>query len=141
LAARDLHYRLKPSEQGKLVFVIRGRVFDVAVDIRRGSPYFGRWVAAELGPGEALWIPPGFAHGFQTLEETHLLYLVTKEYDPQRDRCIRWDDPAIAVKWPALDKAILSQKDRNCPRWLRRRTTSPMSSQKIMHNYIMCFEF
>jgi len=67
------------------------------------------------GPGEALWIPPGFAHGFQALEETHLLYLVTKEYDPQRDKCIRWDDPAIGVKWPAPDKAILSQKDRNCP--------------------------
>ena len=80
-----------------------------------GSPHFGRWVAAELGPGEALWIPPGFAHGFQALEETYFLYLVTKEYDPQRDKCIRWDDPAIAVKWPAPDKAILSQKDRNCP--------------------------
>jgi dTDP-4-dehydrorhamnose 3,5-epimerase len=115
LAVRGLHYQLKPSEQGKLVFVVRGRVFDVAVDIRRGSPYFGRWVAAELGPGEALWIPPGFAHGFQALEETHFLYLVTKEYDPQRDKCIRWDDPAIAVRWPAPDKAILSQKDRNCP--------------------------
>ncbi len=112
---RGLHYQLKPSEQGKLVFVVRGRVFDVAVDIRRGSPYFGRWVAAELGPGEALWIPPGFAHGLQSLEETHFLYLVTKEYDPQRDRCIRWDDPAIGIKWPAPDRAILSQRDRNCP--------------------------
>jgi len=96
-------------------FVVRGRVFDVAVDIRRGSPHFGRWVAAELGPGEALWIPPGFAHGFQALEETHFLYLVTKEYYPQRDKCIRRDDTTIAVKWPAPDKAILSQKDRNCP--------------------------
>ena len=90
--------------------MVRGRVFDVAVDIRRGSPYFGRWVGAELGPGEALWIPPGFAHGLQSLEETHFLYLVTKEYDPQRDRCIKWDDPTIAVRWPAPDKAILGQK-------------------------------
>jgi len=90
-------------------------VFDVAVDIRRGSPYFGMWVGAELGPGEAFWIPPGFAHGFQALEETYFLYLVTKEFDPQRDRCIKWDDPTVSVKWPAPDKAILSQKDRNCP--------------------------
>jgi len=112
---RGLHYQLKPSEQGKLVFVVRGRVFDVAVDIRRGSPYFGRWVAAELGPGEAFWIPPGFAHGFQALEETYFLYLVTKEFDPQRDKCIKWDDPTVAVKWPAPDKAILSQKDKICP--------------------------
>jgi dTDP-4-dehydrorhamnose 3,5-epimerase len=115
LVVRGLHYQLKPSEQGKLVFVVRGRVFDVAVDIRRCSPHFGRWVAAELGPGEALWIPPGFAHGLQSLEETHYLYLVTKEFDPQRGRCIRWDDPAIAVRWPAPNRAILSQKDRNCP--------------------------
>jgi dTDP-4-dehydrorhamnose 3,5-epimerase len=67
------------------------------------------------GAGGALWIPPGFAHGFQALEETHFLYLVTKEYDPQRDRCIKWDDPAIAVRWPSPDRAILSQRDRGCP--------------------------
>ncbi|MCU7787759.1 dTDP-4-dehydrorhamnose 3,5-epimerase [Pyrobaculum sp. 3827-6] len=112
---RGLHYQLKPSEQGKLVTVVRGRVFDVAVDIRRGSPWFGRYVAVELVPGRALWIPPGFAHGFQALEETLLLYLVTKEFDPQRDRCAKWDDPALGIRWPAPEKAILSQKDRNCP--------------------------
>jgi dTDP-4-dehydrorhamnose 3,5-epimerase len=112
---RGLHYQLKPSEQGKLVTVVRGRVYDVAVDIRRGSPWFGRYVAVELTPGKALWIPPGFAHGFQALEETLLLYLVTKEFDPQRDRCAKWDDPALGIRWPAPEKAILSQKDRNCP--------------------------
>ncbi|WP_342838532.1 dTDP-4-dehydrorhamnose 3,5-epimerase [Pyrobaculum sp.] len=112
---RGLHHQLKPSEQGKLVTVVRGRVFDVAVDIRRGSPWYGRYVAVELRPGLALWIPPGFAHGFQALEETLFLYLVTKEYDPQRDKCAKWDDPEIGIKWPAPDKAILSQKDRGCP--------------------------
>ncbi|MGC9107273.1 MAG: dTDP-4-dehydrorhamnose 3,5-epimerase [Infirmifilum sp.] len=112
---RGLHYQLKPSEQGKLVTVVRGRVYDVAVDIRRGSPWFGKHVAVELAPGRALWIPPGFAHGFQALEETLFLYLVTKEFDPQRDRCAKWDDPALGIRWPAPEKAILSQKDRNCP--------------------------
>ena len=87
----------------------------MAVDIRRGSPWFGKYVAVELTPGLALWVPPGFAHGFQALEESYFLYLVTKEYDQQRERCIRWNDPALGIKWPAPEKAILSQKDRNCP--------------------------
>jgi dTDP-4-dehydrorhamnose 3,5-epimerase len=69
----------------------------------------------ELAPGQALWIPPGFAHGFQALEEALFLYLVTKEFDPERDKCVRWDDPSIGVKWPAPDKAILSDRDKACP--------------------------
>ena len=109
---RGLHYQLKPMEQGKLVYVISGRVYDVAVDIRRGSPWFGRYVAAILEPGHALWIPPGFAHGFQALEDTYLLYLVTKEYSPQHERCVKWDDPEIGIPWPIRENVILSEKDR-----------------------------
>jgi len=111
---RGLHYQLRPAEQGKLVYVVSGRVFDVAVDIRRGSPWFGKYVAVTLEPGYALWIPPGFAHGFQALEETYFLYLVTKEYNPQLERCIRWDDPEIGIPWPIRDNVILSEKDRKC---------------------------
>ena len=113
---RGLHYQLRPMEQGKLVTVLRGRIFDVAVDIRRGSPWFGRYVAVELRTGLALWVPPGFAHGFQALEDdTIVLYLVTKEYSPQHERCIRWDDPDIGIQWPIRDNVILSEKDRKCP--------------------------
>jgi dTDP-4-dehydrorhamnose 3,5-epimerase len=112
---RGLHYQLKPMEQGKLVYVISGRVYDVAVDIRRGSPWYGRHIGVTLEPGYALWIPPGFAHGFQALEDTHLLYLVTKEYSPQHERCIKWDDPEIGVQWPVKENAILSERDKKCP--------------------------
>jgi dTDP-4-dehydrorhamnose 3,5-epimerase len=112
---RGLHYQLKPMEQGKLVYVISGSVYDVAVDIRRGSPWFGRYVGVSLEPGYALWIPPGFAHGFQALEDTYFLYLVTKEYSPQHERCIRWDDPQIGIQWPIKEGIILSEKDKRCP--------------------------
>jgi len=112
---RGLHYQLKPMEQGKLVYVISGRVFDVAVDVRRGSPWFGRYVAVTLEPNHALWIPPGFAHGFQALEDAYFLYLVTKEYSPQHERCVKWDDPEIGIPWPIRDNVILSEKDRRCP--------------------------
>lgn len=114
---RGLHYQLKPAEQGKLVTVLRGRVLDVAVDIRRGSPWFGRYVAVELSADEPrlLWIPPGFAHGFQALEDgTLFMYLMTKEYSPQHERCVRWDDPEVGIPWP-IREAILSEKDRRCP--------------------------
>lgn len=112
---RGLHYQLKPAEQGKLVYVINGRVYDVAVDIRKGSPWFGRYVGIVLEPGKALWIPPGFAHGFQALEDTYFLYLVTKEYNPQLERCIKWSDPEIGVSWPIKEGVILSGKDEKCP--------------------------
>ncbi|MEM0376859.1 MAG: dTDP-4-dehydrorhamnose 3,5-epimerase [Thermofilum sp.] len=107
---RGLHYQLKPMEQGKLVTVASGRVFDVAVDIRRGSPWFGRHVAVELTPGLLLWIPPGFAHGFQALEDSVFIYLVTKEYSPQHERCILWRDPSLGIEWP-IEDAIVSEKD------------------------------
>ncbi|MEM1541424.1 MAG: dTDP-4-dehydrorhamnose 3,5-epimerase [Ignisphaera sp.] len=112
---RGLHYQLKPMEQGKLVYVITGKVYDVAVDIRRGSPWFGKYVGVILEPGNALWIPPGFAHGFQALEETYFLYLVTKEYSPQHERCIYWNDPEIGINWPIKENITISEKDSKCP--------------------------
>ncbi|AEM38546.1 dTDP-4-dehydrorhamnose 3,5-epimerase [Pyrolobus fumarii 1A] len=114
---RGLHYQLKPMEQGKLVTVLRGRIVDVAVDIRRGSPWYGKHVMVELSEDKPLllWIPPGFAHGFQALEDSVVLYLVTKEYSPSHERCIRWDDPDLGIPWPMRDNVILSEKDKRCP--------------------------
>lgn len=123
---RGLHYQLKPMEQGKLVTVVQGRIFDVAVDIRRGSPWYGKYVSVELSSNDhrLLWIPPGFAHGFQALEDdTIVLYFVTKEYSREHERCIKWDDPGIGVKWPLKEEAIISEKDRKCPP-LRRAETN-----------------
>lgn len=113
---RGLHYQLPPMAQGKLVRVTRGEVFDVAVDIRRSSPTFGKWVAATLS-GEnyhQLWIPPGFAHGFLTLSDTaDFLYKTTAFYSRELERGIRWDDPAIGVDWPLKGLVpALSPKDR-----------------------------
>jgi len=106
---RGLHYQLRPAEQGKLVYVVSGKVFDVAVDIRRGSPWSRKYVVVTLEPGYALWIPPGFAHRFQAIEETYFLYLVTKKYNLQLERCIKWNDPEIRVPWPIRDHAIPSE--------------------------------
>lgn len=112
---RGLHYQLKPMEQGKLVYVISGKVFDVVVDIRRGSPWYGRYVSVVLEPGYALWVPPGFAHGFQALEDTYFLYLVTKEYSPQHERCIYWNDQELGISWPIRENVIVSERDSKCP--------------------------
>lgn len=101
---RGLHYQLPPHGQGKLVRVVRGRVWDVAVDIRRSSTGWGRWFGAELSAenGEMLWVPAGFAHGFVALEDdTHLTYKCTAEYHKASERAIRWDDPELAIAWPA----------------------------------------
>ncbi|MEM4562012.1 MAG: dTDP-4-dehydrorhamnose 3,5-epimerase [Desulfurococcaceae archaeon] len=114
---RGLHYQLKPMEQGKLVYVLLGSVFDVAVDIRRGSPWYGKHVEVKLEPGYALWIPPGFAHGFQALEDTYFMYLVTKEYSPQHERCIYWNDPELKINWPITENVIVSVKDSKCPKF------------------------
>lgn len=114
---RGLHYQWPTNPQGKLVSVIEGEAFDVAVDIRRGSPTFGRWTAAVLGMENKLhmWIPPGFAHGFQTLSERAVFsYLCTAPYDASSDRSIRWDDPRLAIDWPLADP-LLSAKDANAP--------------------------
>jgi dTDP-4-dehydrorhamnose 3,5-epimerase len=112
---RGLHYQLPPHAQGKLVRVTRGAVFDVAVDLRRHSPGFGRWVGVELS-GEnhrQLWIPPGFGHGFLVLSDSaDFLYKTTDYYAPEAERCIRWDDPAIGIEWPDIGMApVLSSKD------------------------------
>jgi dTDP-4-dehydrorhamnose 3,5-epimerase len=114
---RGLHYQKAPKAQGKLVSVLKGGVWDVAVDIRRESPTFLKWVAVELNDRNhvMLYIPPGFAHGFISLtEDVHLLYKCTNEYDPQADAGIRWNDPDIAIPWP-VGNPIVSEKDRNLP--------------------------
>lgn len=114
---RGLHYQLPPAAQGKLVHVLHGEIFDVAVDLRSGSATFGRHVACRLSAaeGNGLWIPPGFAHGYAVLSDrADVLYKVTAEYDPTLDRGIRWDDPALGVRWPVLDP-VLSAKDRALP--------------------------
>ncbi len=115
---RGLHYQLPPAPQGKLVRVVHGAVFDVAVDIRRSSPTFGRWVAEILSAENRrqLWIPPGFAHGFLALREgTEVLYKTTDFYHRAAERAVRWDDPDIAIAWPTESSPILSAKDAAAP--------------------------
>ncbi|MDP9557656.1 UNVERIFIED_ORG: dTDP-4-dehydrorhamnose 3,5-epimerase [Pseudomonas parafulva] len=112
---RGLHYQLSPNAQGKLVRVVQGTVFDVAVDIRRSSPTFGKWVGEILSAENKnqLWIPPGFAHGFLTLSDTaEFLYKTTDFYSTQSERCIAWDDPEVAIDWPAGIQPSLSIKDQ-----------------------------
>jgi dTDP-4-dehydrorhamnose 3,5-epimerase len=118
---RGLHFQLDPFAQGKLVRCIAGSLFDVAVDIRLGSPTYGQWVGATLSAdnGEQLWIPAGFAHGFATLEpNTVIHYKVTAPYSAAHDRGLLWNDPAIGIVWPeaALANAVLSDKDLKQPR-------------------------
>jgi dTDP-4-dehydrorhamnose 3,5-epimerase len=117
--ATGTHYQLPPHAQGKLVRVVRGAVFDVAVDIRKGSPTFGQWVGAGLTEDNhrQLWVPPGFAHGFVVLSDSaDFLYKATSFYAPQADRGIAWNDPAIGVQWPQLDVELsLSDKDLRQP--------------------------
>ncbi len=110
---RGLHYQIR-QPQGKLVRVTAGEVFDVAVDLRRSSPTFGRWVGAHLGEvnKRMFWVPPGFAHGFLVLSErADFLYKATDYYAPEYERAIRWNDPDIAIVWPQTTELILSQKD------------------------------
>lgn len=111
---RGLHYQIR-QPQGKLVRVILGEVFDVAVDIRRSSPSFGKWVGTILSAGnkEQLWIPPGFAHGFLVLSEAaEFFYKCTDFYAPQHERTLHWDDPLLAIDWPLHGESpLLSAKD------------------------------
>lgn len=113
---RGLHYQLR-QPQGKLVRVLSGRVWDVAVDLRRSSPDFGRWTAMELSAdGRSLWIPPGFAHGFLTLSErAELSYLVTAPWDPESERVLAWD--ALDIPWPLSGAPVLSERDAGAPGW------------------------
>jgi dTDP-4-dehydrorhamnose 3,5-epimerase len=118
---RGLHYQLG-EPQGKLVRVAQGRVFDVAVDLRRGSSTLGRWVGVELDAAShrQLWIPPGFAHGFLVLSETaDLLYKVTAAYEPSQERALAWDDPHLGIDWPIAPgtRPVLSPRDAAAPGW------------------------
>jgi len=111
---RGLHYQIR-RPQGKLVRALRGAIYDVAVDLRRGSEQFGRWVAVELSAENKrqLWVPPGFAHGFLTLTEfAEVSYKVTELYAPQHERSLLWNDPALGIPWPLEGDPILSAKDR-----------------------------
>jgi len=116
---RGIHFQSHPYAQGKLVRCLAGKLFDVAVDLRRGSPSYGRWVSALLSPDEnnQLWIPVGFGHAFCTLEPNSIIsYRVTSYYSAQNDKGVAWNDPEIAVEWPDVaDPQTLSAKDRNQP--------------------------
>ncbi|HLC03556.1 MAG TPA: dTDP-4-dehydrorhamnose 3,5-epimerase [Anaerolineales bacterium] len=114
---RGLHYQLLSNAQAKLVSVLRGEIYDVAVDIRRRSPTYARWVGLRISSGDhtLLYVPVGFAHGFQVLsEEAAVVYKVTREYAPEADRGIAWCDPQLGIDWPIPD-AILSDKDSALP--------------------------
>lgn len=116
---RGLHYQLPPHAQGKLVRVTRGEVFDVAVDIREGSPTFGQWVGQILSEENQLqmWVPPGFAHGFYvTSDSADFQYKCTEFYAPKHERCIRWDDPVLGIDWPLGESPLVSEKDQK-GRW------------------------
>ncbi|WP_424140659.1 dTDP-4-dehydrorhamnose 3,5-epimerase [Roseomonas chloroacetimidivorans] len=117
---RGMHFQLKPHAQAKLVQVLRGSIFDIVVDIRRGSPTFGQHVSVELAArsGQQFYVPEGFAHGFITLEpDTEVAYKVTDYYAPECDRGIAWNDPDLALPWPELTNGpVLSDKDSRQPR-------------------------
>lgn len=115
---RGLHYQLPPKAQGKLVRVLVGEVFDVAVDIRKNSLTFGRWVGERLSAANKrqMWIPPGFAHGFLVLSDSaEFLYKTTNYYAPECERSIHWNDPALRIEWPLIGEPLLSGKDERAP--------------------------
>ena len=114
---RGLHFQQAPHEQGKLIRVIRGKIFDVAVDIRKNSINFGKWTSAILSAENKcqLWIPPGFAHGFLALTNSEVAYKVTRFYHPSSDKTIAWNDPDIGINWPKIDSKqewLLAEKDK-----------------------------
>ena len=114
---RGLHYQIK-QPQGKLVRCVAGEVFDVAVDLRKSSPFFGKWTGALLSAENKcqMWIPEGFAHGFLVLSDVaEFLYKTTDYYAPEHERCILWNDPALGILWPFADTPVLSKKDAAAP--------------------------
>lgn len=114
---RGLHYQLAPHTQGKLVRVVEGSIWDVALDIRKNSPTFGKWHGVELNEDNnlAFYIPPGFAHGFVVLSDAAMvIYKSTEEYKPESERGIRWNDPAVGIKWPVVDPQI-AERDASFP--------------------------
>lgn len=115
---RGLHFQKPPYSQGKLVRVMKGAVLDVAVDLRKDSPSYGKWASIELTEDNKFmyWVPPGFAHGFKTLEDhTVFFYKCTNMYHPESEGSIRWDDPALNIDWGNTDSLILSEKDKSAP--------------------------
>ena len=117
---RGLHYQLNPKAQGKLVRAVSGEVFDVAVDIRKGSPHYGQWAGQLLSAkeGKLFWIPEGFAHGYCVLSDTaEMVYYCGEEWAPEFERGIRWDDPGIAIAWP-VQAPIVARKDQSWPQLL-----------------------
>ncbi|PCJ57353.1 MAG: dTDP-4-dehydrorhamnose 3,5-epimerase [Candidatus Hydrogenedentota bacterium] len=114
---RGLHYQMNPHGQGKLVRALHGSIFDVAVDLRKGSPTFGKWVGQTLTEenGLAMWVPVGFAHGFLSLaDHTRVLYKCTSHWEPNSERAIRYDDPAIGIAWPETPSSV-NEKDLQAP--------------------------
>ena len=115
---RGLHYQIHPNIQGKLVRCLRGKIFDVCVDIRKGSPTFSKWVSAELTAENyrMMYVPPGFAHGFVALtDRAEIIYKCTREFSREYDRGILWNDPQIGIQWP-IENPILSEKDKTNPK-------------------------
>lgn len=115
---RGLHYQIAPKAQGKLVRALAGEIFDVAVDIRKGSKQFGQWFGTVLSAEnkKQLWVPEGYAHGFQVLSETaEVLYKTTDFWSAAHERAIRWDDPTLAIDWPLKEGCIVSGKDGEAP--------------------------
>ena len=126
---RGLHFQRPPHAQGKLVSVLEGSVYDVAVDLRRGSPTFGDWVGVELSAenGRQMYVPPGLAHGFAVTSETALFaYKCSAFYAPEAEGALRWDDPELGIAWP-VDVPRLSDKDRVAPTWADVRLSTPFT--------------
>jgi dTDP-4-dehydrorhamnose 3,5-epimerase len=115
---RGLHFQTAPHEEAKLVRCTRGTIFDVIVDLRPDSPTHAEWIGVELdaAEGTALYVPKGFAHGFQTLvDETEVLYMISDPYVPEAASGVRWDDPAFGIEWPPADVRVISERDRSWP--------------------------
>lgn len=115
---RGMHYQAEPHAQAKIVRCTRGRIHDVVIDLRPGSPTFKEWVGVELSAstGATLFVPAGFAHGFQTLEDdTEIFYLVSEYYAPEAQRGVRWNDPAFRIEWPHADERVMADRDREYP--------------------------
>jgi dTDP-4-dehydrorhamnose 3,5-epimerase len=115
---RGLHYQAPPHEEAKLVRCTRGAIFDVALDVRPDSATYGLWAAAELTAAnrKALFVPPGFAHGFQTLiDNSEVLYLISEYFEPESQRGVRWDDPSVGIDWPLEDERVISVRDQDLP--------------------------
>lgn len=112
---RGLHYQIRQA-QGKLIQAMAGDIFDVAVDLRRASPTFGKWVGVNLSGGthRMIWLPPGFAHGYVVLSEHAIVFYKTTDfYAPEHERTLLWSDPTLNIRWPLVDKPIVSEKDRH----------------------------